>query len=340
MQKSINHSIKISDYDFKKDFCTNLDIKFNYVTLFETDYPSVKKFLFKEHKITRDTFKASIRSEEQTITKEEEQRVFDLTQVSKEQLKANLSQRQNLEGSIYFKLNLAQAAFERHLVEESYSLIEELSKEEALQNNGDFLQLKAKILSNKKRDKEAIVLLEALVKRTKPNINAETYNLLAASIKREAFREFELYGDEARLCTEMCRAKEIYLAVYKLNNDYYPLLNFMYLELMLLYMQQKSPEEMAQKREEFTQLWSTLKHKVNDWWSYIATVEYLMLIGQYAEAKEELLHTKEELEALEVNAFNLHSTLRQLELYAQFCTDEALKENIAFIKTISREHTH
>ena len=337
MQKSINHSLKISDYDFKKDFCYNLDKKFNYTTLFETDYLTIKQFLFKDHEITRDTFKAGFTQKDHTMTEEEEKRLFDITHVSKEKLRANLSETKNLQGSTAYRMNLALAAFERHLVDESYSLVEALSKDETLQTNEAFLQLKAKILSNKKRDKEAIALLEALVERTKPDINAETYNLLAASIKREAFSEFELYGDEVFLSTELNRAKEIYLAVYKLNNDYYPALNYMYLELMLMYMHQASPETVAQKRKIFAAMWEGMEHQVNDWWSFIAAIEYLILSGDYRQALSDLKDSAEELKALEVSDFNLYSTVRQLELYAEFCTDVALREIITFLKNMDEE---
>jgi len=337
MQKLINHSLKISDYDFKKDFCYNLDKKFNYTTLFETDYLSIKQFLFKDHEVTRDTFKASFTQKDHTMTEEEEKRLFDITHVSKEKLKANLSNMENLKGSANYKMNLAQAAFERHLVNESYMLIEALSKDETFKEDEVFLQLKAKILSNKKRDKEAIALLESLVEKSKTDINTETYNLLAASIKREAFSEYELYSDEEQLSTELSRAKEIYFAVYKLNNDYYPALNYIYLESMLSYIHQETPETIAQKRKMYSEIWDGMKHQVNDWWSFIATVEYLILSGEYTQALSDLKDSAEELKELEVSDFNLYSTLRQLELYAEFCTDVELQEIITFLKNMDEE---
>ena len=58
--KSINNSLKISDSDFKKDFCFNLEIKFNYMSLFERDYTSINQFLAKEHKVTKENFKSHL----------------------------------------------------------------------------------------------------------------------------------------------------------------------------------------------------------------------------------------------------------------------------------------
>lgn len=63
----------------------------------------------------------------------------------------------------------------------------------------EFLQLKAKLLSNQRKDKEAIIVLKELVSNNKSNIDTETFSLLAASIKRYAFNEYEKYSDEKYL---------------------------------------------------------------------------------------------------------------------------------------------
>jgi hypothetical protein len=332
MNNSINHSLKISDYDFKQDFCLNLDKKFNYASLFGTDYLSIKQFLFKNHETTRDTYTPSFGQKDQTMTTEEEKKLFDLTHVSKEVLKANLSNMKNLDGSSSYKMNLALAAFDRHLVEESYAIVESLSKEKAFQTNSEFLQLKAKILSNKKRDKDAIALLENLVEITKPTINAETYNLLAASIKRDAFDVYALYGDEEDLKNKLTRAKEIYFSVYKLNNDYYPALNYIYLESMLMYMDQATPEAIAKKRKMFEEIWQGVNHQINDWWSFIANIEYLILLGNYDQAWSDLKSSLQDMEDLKVSDFNIYSTIRQLELYTEFCSEPELQEIVLFLK--------
>ncbi|MDQ7084222.1 MAG: hypothetical protein Q9M36_04490 [Sulfurovum sp.] len=48
IRKGIQSSLKISDSEFKKDFCNNLSIKFNYDKVFQTDYRSVHQFLNRE----------------------------------------------------------------------------------------------------------------------------------------------------------------------------------------------------------------------------------------------------------------------------------------------------
>ena len=332
MAKSIHNSLKIADADFKKDFCSNLKKKFNYLTLFETDYFSIKQFLLKEHEITKESFKVEFTQGQEALTSEEEAKIFDLTLVSKDELKKNLLDADNIRGSNSYKMNLALAAFNRNLIEESSKIIETLSNEETFQNSKELLQLKAKILSIQKQDKEAIVLLTKLIDMTNPNIDAETNNLLAASIKREAFTEFERYSDEEQLVNKLSHAKEMYFSVFKLNNDYYPALNYMYLESMLQYIENADKAKINKMRNDFELIWDSLNHKVNDWWSYISNIEYLILRGEYKEVVPELKKHFHTIDEFEINDFNLISTIRQLELYSNFCADSELKDIIKLLR--------
>ena len=332
IMKSITNSLKISDSTFKRDFCFNLEKKFNYVTLFETDYTSIEQFLIKEHEMTKNNFKPTFTQEDQVMTKEEEERLFALTHVSKQSLKTNLSNEDNLKGSNSYKMNLALASFDRNLIEESSKLVDILLEEKEFCSNQVLMQLKAKILSIQKRDKEAIILLEKLVALEKPNINTETNNLLAASIKRDAFDTFALYSDEKKLVERLTLAKEMYASVNKLNNDYYPALNYMYLESMLAYMKNDNEGKMIEMRVKFEIMWSGLNHKVNDWWSYVSSMEYLVLQGRYDEVLFELKKYFNTVEKFEINDFNLISTIRQLELFSRFCTDRELLQIIDFLK--------
>ena len=336
VQKSISSSLKISDSDFKKDFCNNLSKKFSYVSLFGNDYISIKQFLNKEHQVTKDSFEPIFANKEVTMTKEEENKLFDLTHVSKDQLKANLENLENVSGSYDYKMNLALAAFDRNLIEESYRLIEILSNEEELNSNIKFLQLKAKILSSKNMDIEAIEILEKLVLIIKPDINAETNSLLAASIKRNAFREYEIYADEYVLIEELSRAKNIYFSVYQLNSDYYPALNYMYLSSMLSYLLNDSAMQVGEKHKEYKDIWKNVDHKIIDWWSFIADIEYLVILEDYKLAEENLKLHFEGLEDIEISDFNISSTVRQLKLYANFCNNPALKNIIHFMENIKK----
>ena len=332
IMKSISNSLKISDSTFKEDFCFNLDKKFNYVSLFETDYISIKQFLAKEHEVTKDNFKATFTQKDKILTQNEEERLFNLTHVSKDELKLNLSNIDDITGSNSYKMNLALAAFNRSLIDESDKIVDLLLCEKGFHTNQELLQLKAKILSIQKKDKEAITLLNKLVELEKPNINTETNNLLAASIKRDAFDTFALYGDEKKLVERLTLAKEMYASVHKLNNDHYPALNYMYLESMLAYMENDNEGKMTEMRVEFETIWNGLNHKVNDWWSYVSSMEYLVLQGRYDEVLLDLKKHFNSVEAFEISDFNLTSTIRQLELHANFCTDKALIDIITFLK--------
>jgi hypothetical protein len=337
IKKAINQSLKISDPDFKKDFCSNLEKKFNYNTLFGMEYESVTQFLAVEHQQTEENFNPTYEKERVVMTQEEKRRLFDLTRVSKETLRGNLAQSDNLEGSTSYRMNLALAAFERNLLDECSKIIDNLSVEGELNEDRNFLQLKAKVLSGQKKDKEAIELLRSLIEMTKPEIDTETHNLLAASIKRAAFEEYRLYSDEERLKQELSESKDIYYSIYKLSNDFYPALNYMYLESMLMYMNGVETSYRDEKREVFDLIWSRMDHKVKDWWSYIANVEYMVIMGRYEFALSSLKESFDETEELEISDFNVLSTIRQLELYAEFCGDAPLKEIISFLKAVDPE---
>ena len=336
MARSIHSSLKIVDAYFKKNFCSNLKKKFNYLTLFEKDYFSIKQFLLTEHEITKESFKVEFTQEKEVLTKEEEEKIFDLTLVSKEILKKNLLDTDNMQGSNSYKMNLALAAFNRNLIDESDEIVDFLLCDKDFQTNQELLQLKAKILSIQKRDKDAIKILNKLVKMQKPNIDTETHNLLAASIKRDAFNEFKLYKDEEQLKERLSLSKDNYYSVYKLNSDYYPALNYMYLESILAYIEHDM-EHIKSIRVEFETIWNNLNHRVNDWWSYISSMEYLILRGEYSEVLRELKNHFDTIDEFEINDFNIISTVRQLELFSDFCTDQELKEVINLLKDYSNK---
>ena len=200
IRRGTQASLKIPNSEFKKDFCNNLNIKFDYKSLFETEYTSIKQFLNKEHKITSETFKPMY-NEEITISKDEEKKLFDVVYTTKEQFKINLKNETNLIGSETYLFNLASYAFNRGLYDESMKILEKLKISQNYSSKVEFLQLKAKLLSNKNQDKEAIAILKEL--NSKSNVDAETYNLLAASIKRDAFNEYEKYIKEETLAVEI-----------------------------------------------------------------------------------------------------------------------------------------
>ena len=128
IRKGTQASLKIPNSEFKKDFCKNLVIKFDYNSLFETEYISIKQFLNKEHQITSDTF-IPIYNEEDKMTTDEEKKLFDIVHTSKKEFQNNLKNKENLLGSDKYIFNLASYAFERGLTTEAMNILDKLEKE-------------------------------------------------------------------------------------------------------------------------------------------------------------------------------------------------------------------
>ncbi len=333
IRRGTQASLKIPNSEFKTDFCKNLAINFDYKSLFETEYTSIKQFSNKEHQITSDTF-TPIYNKEVSMTKDEEKKLFNIVHTSKEKFQANLKNEENLIGSEKYLFNLASYAFERGLSDEAMMLLERVVKisQEYLKKT-EFLQLKAKLLSNQQKDKEAIAVLKELISDNKSSIDAETYNLLAASIKRNAFNEYEKYSDEKSLIEKLNEAKDIYYSIYNLNKDYYPALNYIYLQFMLAHINNYDLDTIT---NEAKTIWSNTNHKIIDWWSFISNVEFLILIGKYDEAKQQLKTHYDEVTIEDITEFNISSSLRQLNLYANFYTGNDLKEIIIFLENIEK----
>jgi len=330
MAKENFHNLKIGDSDFKRDFCNNLTKKFDYTSLFCTDYESIGQFLKKEHEVTQDSFQPFIKEEK--MTQDEKIKLFKLIHTSKEEVKANLKKIESIEGSYIYQINLAKSLFERGLIDESLSVVKTLESHKDFVKNEEFLQLKAKILSSKQMDKEAISILKDLVEAQKPLINPETNNLLAASIKRLAFSEFSMYDNQEELFKQLNIAKDIYLSIYQLTRDYYPALNYMYLVKMLAVVNSEDKQSIKKSHREFSVIWSSIEHKITDWWSFIAEVEYLVLVNNFSEAKDKLISHFDELDEIEISDFNLLSTIRQLELYNNFIDSNDISEIVDFLK--------
>lgn len=336
IKKGIQNSLKISDSEFKKDFCRNLTIKLNYSSLFESEYTSIKQFLSKDHQVSSDNF-TPIYNGEDTMTKEEEKRLFDIVHTSRDEIKVNLSKKENLIGSDKYIFNLAHYAFERNLLGECNLLLEQLEVNSSKYlSKKRFMQLKAKLYSSLQKDREAIEILNKLIEQQKPQLDVESYSLLAASIKRKAFSDYDLYGDEIDFINKLTEAKNIYYSIYQLNQDYYPALNFIYISFMLAYLNNEKQNFFKDLKHQAEEIWIETSHKVTDWWSFISNIEFLILTSNYDEAQQQLEVHFDELDKEDISEFNISSTLRQLNLYKNFCNDEELKKIIEYISNINK----
>ena len=334
IKKGIQSSLKIIDSEFKKDFCNNLSIKFDYDSIFTMEYYSIKQFLSVEHHITSETFVPKY-NKENNMTREEEKKLFDIVYTSKDEFKVNLQSKDNLIGSDEYIFNLANYSFDRNLVNECGNILVILEKKKEKNIKPEkFMQLKAKVLSSKNKNKEAILVLKELIGMTKPNLDAETSNLLAASIKREALDEYDKYNNEDMLITKLSESKEIYYSVYKLNTNYYSALNYIYLTYMLGHINNKDKNYFDNLKKDSKKIWENTNHKITDWWSFISNIELLILTENHDKAKNELESYLNELDKEDITDFNITSTLRQLSLYMKFCNDKKLKDIIQFINKL------
>jgi len=315
-------SATIKNEVLKDILCNGLEIKLKENKVFEQKIRDIEKLELVP--ITKENYIPKIDSDnkEAEMNKEEKDRLYDVIHVTREEFKNNLSDSTKTDGSHEYKLNLALYAFERGLDEESFKLVEILKESQKVKNTTEYLQLKAKLLSNFKRDKEAIETLETLIDEQKPSIDVETHNLLAASIKRHAFEQYEnRVISEIQFKKELSKAKEIYSAIFNINKNYYPAINIIYLELMLI--DNNDVNNIQKTIEDAQSLWDSSDIKTHlkekDWWSFISDVEFSILMTDYNRASIELSKYLKNLDEEVINEFSISSTIRQLELYQTYC---------------------
>ncbi len=332
------------DHDFMQDFiqdiCKNLDIKLDVVDVFKKKYKSVDVFITNLLELTEESYVAKLDKlkKKNSMKKIEKDELFAIVHVSKEELKKALSNIKELvEGrSDEFKLNLALEAFDRRLDNEALNIVNMLKNSDEFKNDSVYLQLKAKLLSNTKNDKEAIEVLNKLKDILHPNIDVETYNLLAASIKRDAFKEFNLDHIEENLIEKLIESKAIYQKIFDLTKDYYPAINIVYIEMILAYIEALDSEAMKEKDNDLKQFWANVRLDKKDYWSYISNIEFLILTKQYEVAKDQIEYMFKVLDEDEISEFMSFSTNRQMEMYRYFCTDDKLDEFISRLKNLKK----
>lgn len=61
-------------------------------------------------------------------------------------------------------------------------------------------------------------------------------------------------------------------------------------------------------------IWLKTNHKITDWWSFISNIEFLILVSQYEDVKDELNNYFDELDKDEITEFNISSTIRHLHV--------------------------
>lgn len=342
--------VGIVNNNFLQDLCNNLETKLDIDNVFFTDFRSVEVFKKYISEVTKSNYKPKPVADEkmkesEDMEKQERDKLYDMVHVSRSELELNLSDQEKVQGSDEFIMNLALYAFERDLIEESYGLISSLSDSCEFKNDTIYLQLKAKILSKQKYDKYAIEVLKRLIDKEKPIINPESYNLLAASIKRLALTEYDNidsknHHDDDILVENLIDSKDKYSLIFNINKDYYPAINIIYIQMILVYINGGNKKDLESERTRAKVLWknSNIDNELdkNDWWSFISDIEFLILMTDYGNALEKLESYMQNLNEDEISDFSISSTIRQLELYRNFCTDSGLDKFILKLKSIEK----
>jgi len=331
---------KVIKNDILKDIiCNALDIKLNKEKVFNTYTQHIDEFLELLVSETSGTMKEPYKQQKENnkeMNKEEKEKFFKVAKVSRMKFKTHLSNLKNIEGSDEYKINLAFEAFNRNLDDEALEIIKILDQSGTYENDIEYLQLKAKLHSNKKNDKEAIEIYNKLIDIQLPNLfDAETHNLLAASIKREAFNQWysSINQDEEieQLVDGFKKSKKIYQKVFDINKDYYPAINIIYIEMMLAYIEALSSKEIEEKIEELKSFWCTVKLDEKDYWSRISNIEFLIVTKQYEKAKEKIDIMMQELDEEEISEFMSFATSRQMEMFKEFYSDKELTQLLQYL---------
>ena len=167
-----------------------------------------------------------------------------------------------------------------------------------------------------------------------------SYNLLAASIKRQAFTQYDKnIIDDEYFNNELNKAKKVYSSIFEINKNYYPAINIIYLQMILAYRKNEGRELAV---DEAKSIWKgsdiTKELTTNDWWSYISNIEFLIIIEEYELA---LLKLKDYVSNLkekeEIDDFSIASTIRQLKLYNNFNQNKKFTECISILEDIENK---
>lgn len=325
---------------FLNVLCNYLSKKFCRDTLFGKRYTTVKDFIAAIVPIDKENFAPEGK---EVLEKDEQDKLYEIVHGPRDILKRKLLDLRNLAGSDAYKLKLALYAFNRKLDQEALHIIQPLENKSTYANNLEYLHLRAKLLSNIDRDNEAIAILEYARSIQHDSIAKETLNLLSASIKREAFKAFEEDSENIEdvkisiLEKKLIDAKEISHSIFQLDNNYYPAINYIYLDVMLAF-KYNDIKNLLETRAKAKKIWQEINIEINDWYSFISNTEFLIIMGEYDEALKSIRSYIDNLNEDEISDFSIFSTIRQLKIYQILCTDKELKEIISSLEKIEKDN--
>ena len=133
----------------------------------------------------------------------------------------------------------------------------------------------------------------------------------------------------------------MYSAIFYINKDYYPVLNIIYLNMMLVYIAGGDKNKIELEIKSAKDLWaqSNINNelKKNEWWSYISDIEVSILMRDYENVGKKIDAYLEDLNEEEISDFSISSTIRQMKLYREFCTDKELLDFIEILENTEKK---
>lgn len=337
--------------DFLENMCQGLDLDIQFLfhgkKLFKTvdEYSEYIDGSFNNNEIQSDIVSVSKRGQSHMnidIQKELNISNNSLTEYIKDFISDNKIEKYNLNTqNIDLIIEVLKKAFLRGL--DDKLLLDFIDALEFCDNYERFIdvedviiQHEAKVKSNLKKDNESIEILEELLAEQEKQPDkfslksySETLNLLGASYKRYAFdtvnKLTESDGRTGLMIEKLSEAREVYkkASLRAFDDKYYPAINISYLESIIGKLENKDNDKILDLLED---IWEDVDFEINDYWSWITDIEKNIIFQNYRRAKEKIQNIEIEIDMKDVNKFNIDSTVRQLELYSEFCDEEDQKE--------------
>lgn len=333
----------IPNSTIKKDLANMFDMQYiiwtkSYVDIqsFRRDLNILKKPILNDKKDNKEELDRKILGEILPISLNEETEFEFISQTTPIKIPTNL---QNF--SANFMFNLAKLLKKHNQVRDALYVLEILEKSLEpfiFYYKNEIQHLKAILLSSKKiRDWDrAIVELRYLYVDGYHFQEPEILTLLASNYKRKA-----LYNSNGTLKSKgevnislLQTAHQLYEEAYALSKDdkYYHAINIAYIILIIDAIEQNN--EKKKRQREIATLYNELLKSgfpsdKQNWWQITTQIEFLLLMKRDSEAFDVFESYNSTPEAFEVE-----TTIRQLELYTHFTRDRVGRDFIAVLSDV------
>ena len=238
-----------------------------------------------------------------------------------------------LNKNVSFMFDVAKKLKSLKRIKEALDVLDWMNEKESMFNykhEDEINHFKAILLSdNSMNDFDgAIRILRSLYYSRAYHLKeVEVLTLLASNYKRKALQN----RDEIDMDL-ISSALSLYDDAYALNPDnakYYEAINMAYLYNIVdsIETEYADTREIKAVYEELQKIW---RIDENSWWEVCSNAEFLMLLGRVDEAILKLTYF---CKRHEVTAFELNTSIRQVELYIYITNDENAKKFLVFLES-------